>query len=269
MRPHARVSVGSAAAWHFRLAFAVFGLTAAAELVAQSVRGGTGAGPVGWLLLLGSAGWVVGLVWRERVGIGRAWSCFGWVFVGSQLAMMLALRHGYLFGHVEFTDRLLLKFGGVPLSTPLLWWLVVGAGFLVVEGLWGELRAGISAFTGLVTAQLALMLLPFLGYLRHYWRWPEGGAFFGIPWEALAAWLALALVLTLGLVIMGDNWSSAESRQRRQAWAPPAVLFTISVVCFSANLLAGLWLAVAFSAANAALFGTVVVWYLRERGAGG
>ena len=33
-----------------------------------------------------------------------------------------------------------------------------------------------------------------------------------------------------------------------------------------ANLQAGLWLAVAFSAANTVLFGAVVVWYLRDRG---
>jgi hypothetical protein len=67
-------------------------------------------------------------------------------------------------------------------------------------------------------------------------------------------------------VVLGDNWSSAEERTRRQAWTPAAVLLTLTVVCLSANLLAGLWLAVAFSAANGVLFGAVLVWYLRDRG---
>lgn len=267
MKPHAGISVGSAAAWHFRLAAGAFVLAALAEMGAQAVRGGEGAGPGGWLALLAAAGWVVGLVWRERVGIGRAWSCFGWVFFGSQVAMMLAQRHAYLFGHLEFTGREYFRIGGVPLTTPLLWWLVVGAGYPVVESLWGELRAGVSAFTALITAQMALMFLPFLGRLRHYWRWPQGGGYFGTPWEMVGAWLILALVLTLGLVIMGDNWSSAESRSSRQAWAPAAVLLIVTLICLSASLLAGFWLAVAFSAANAVLYGTVVVWYLRDRGA--
>jgi uncharacterized membrane protein len=260
--------VGSAARWHFRLAVGGFALAAAVELGAQAVRGGEGAGPIGWLLLLSGAAWVLGLVWRERVGIGRAWSCFGWVFVGGQLAMMLTLRSGFLFGRLGFSGRQIPEFGGVPVTVPLLWWLVIGGGYPVVEGLWGELRAGVSAFTALMATQLALMLLPFLGPVRHYWRWPHGGPFFGAPWQALAAWLTLALVLALGLVILGDNWSSAEARTRRQAWAPAAVLLTVTIVCLGANLLAGLWLAAAFSAANGALFGIVVVWHLRDHGAG-
>jgi uncharacterized membrane protein len=107
-----------------------------------------------------------------------------------------------------------------------------------------------------------------VGRLRDYWRWPLGGAFFGMPWAVLAAWFALALGLSLGLVILGDNWSSAEARTRRQAWTPAAVLLTLTIICLGANLQAGLWLAVAFSAANTVLFGAVVVWYLRDRGLG-
>jgi CHASE2 domain-containing sensor protein len=70
------------------------------------------------------------------------------------------------------------------------------------------------------------------------------------------------------LVIMGDNWSSAEARTRRQAWAPAAVLLALTVVCFGANLFGGLWLPATFSAASAVLFGAVVVWYLRDGGEG-
>ena len=81
----------------------------------------------------------------------------------------------------------------------------------------------------------------------------------------LAAWFTLALGLALGLVIFGDNWSSAEARTRRQAWAPAAVLLTVTLICLGAHLAAGLWLAAAFSAANAVIFGAVVVWYLRDR----
>ena len=165
--------------------------------------------------------------------------------------------------------------GPVPLSVPLLWWLMVGGGFLVVEGLWGELRAGVSALTALITVQMALMLLPFLTSLRAYWRWPAGsagstqarGAFFDLPWAVLTAWLTLALGLSFGLVIVGENLSSPEARTRRQAWTPAAVLLTLTFVCLAASLLARLWLAVAFSAVNAVFFGTVVVWYLRGRGA--
>lgn len=274
MRPSARTSVGTTARWHFRLAVGLFSAAATAELAGQAARGPAGAGPAGWLALLGSAGWVVGLVWRERVGVFRAWLCAVWVMLTSLVVMNLAARNGFLFGNLAFTGPEWPALAGVPLSVPLLWWLVVGGSYLVVEGLWGEWRAGVSVFTALITVQLALMIMPFLSRLRGYWRWaadstgspPAGGGLFGMPWTVLAAWFSVGLVLTFGLVILGDNWSSAEARTRRQAWTPAAVLLTLTVVCLGANLLAGLWLAVAFSAANGVLFGAVLVWYLRDRG---
>jgi len=268
VKPDARISVGAVSVWHFRAAGGVFAVLALAEVAGQAVRGGEGAGAWGWLLLLAAAAWLVGLVWRERVGVFRAWLCLTWVMLMSLGAMMLAERRGFLFGHIEFTGREALHAGGVPLSVPLLWWLVVGGGYLVVEGLWGEWRVGLSAFTALVTVQMALMILPFVGRLRDYWRWPAtapGGGYFGVPWMALAAWFSLALGLALGLVIVGDNWSSAEARTRRQAWTPAAVLLTLTLICLGAHLVAGLWLAAACAAANAVLFGAVVVWYLRDR----
>ncbi|HUJ42633.1 MAG TPA: carotenoid biosynthesis protein [Opitutaceae bacterium] len=268
MKPDARVSVGTVSVWHFRAAAGVFAVLALAEIVGQALRGVEGAGPAGWLLLLAAAAWLVGLVWRERVGVGRAWLCLGWVVLMSLCAMILAERSGILFGRMEFTGREIVSAGGVPLSVPLLWWLMVGGGYLVVESLWGEWRVGLSAFTALVTVQMALMILPFAGHLRDYWRWPAeapGGGYFGVPWMVLAAWFTLALGLALGLVIFGDNWSSAEARTRRQAWAPAAVLMTLTMICLGAHLAAGLWLAAAFTAANAVLFGAMVVWYLRDR----
>ncbi|MDD2762533.1 MAG: carotenoid biosynthesis protein [Opitutaceae bacterium] len=276
MKPSASLSVGTSSAWHFRSAAGVFGVAAVAELTGQAVRGPAGAGPAGWLLLLAAAAWVIGLVWRERVGVFRAWLCFVWVMLMSLLVMLLAVRHGFLFGPMEFSGREHLSVAGVPCSVPLLWWLVVGGGYLVVEGLWGEWRAGVSAYTAVITVLMALMILPFVGQVRGYWRWPAGptgsppagDAFFGMPWTVLAAWFALALGLALGLVIQGDNWSSAEARSRRQAWAPAAVWLTLTIIFLGANLAAGLWLAVAFSVANAVLFGAVVVGYLRESGGG-
>jgi hypothetical protein len=274
VRPSARTSVGTAARWHFRLAVGVLATAAAVELAGQAVHGPAGAGPAGWLALLGAAGWVVGLVWRERVGVVRAWLCAVWVMLTSLLVMSLAERKGFLFGNLGFTGPEWVVFARVPLSVPLLWWLVVGGSYLVVEGLWGEWRAGVSVFTALITVQLALMILPFLSRLRGYWRWPadstallpSGAGLFGVPWTVLTAWFLVGLALTFGLVVLGDNWSSAAARTRRQAWTPAAVLLTLTVVCLSANLLAGLWLAVAFSAANGVLFGAVLVWYLRDRG---
>jgi uncharacterized membrane protein len=265
VKPLARTLVGTAAVWHFRLAAGAFGAAIAGELACQAMLGPAGAGVWGWLAFLAAAGWVVGLVWRERVGVLRAWLCCAWVMTMSLCAMRLAARSGFLFGQIEFPGHEPLSIAQVPVTVPLLWWLIVGGSYPVVEELWGELRAGVSVFTALVTVQVALMVLPVVGNLRDYWSWPEGGAYLGMPWSGLAAWFMLGLVLTLGLVIMGDNWSSAEARTRRQAWTPAAVLLALTVVCLGANLLGRLWLAATFSAANAVLFGAVVVWYLRDR----
>jgi len=270
MKPIRGLAMGTAAAWHFRGALAAFAAAVGVELASQALRGPQGAGPAGWLALLAAASWVMGLVWRERVGVARAWLCLVWLLLASLTAMLLATRRGFLFGRLEFPDGEIPLLGGVPASVPLLWWLVVGGGFLVVEGFWGDLRAGVSGYTALVAVLMAAMILPVVGSLRGYWRWqerpaPGGPLFFGMPWVALAAWFTVALGLALGLVMLGDNRSSAEERAGRQAWAPAAVLLALTAVCLGANLAAGLWLAVAFSAANAALFGVVVVGYLRTR----
>ncbi len=271
MKPIAGLSAGAAAAWHFRAALAAFAAAVGVELAGQALHGPRGAGPTAWLALLATASWVVGLVWRERVGVFRAWLCAVWLLLASLMVMLLATRRGFLFGLLEFPGGEPAIAGGVPVSVPLLWWLVVGGGFLVVEGFWGDLRAGVSAYTALVAVLMASMILPVVGRLRDYWRWPApanpaAAAFFGMPWVVLAGWFTLALALALGLVMLGDNRSSAEERRRRQAWAPAAVLLALTAVCLGANLAAGLWLAVAFSAANAVLFGMVVVGHLRSPG---
>lgn len=264
--------VGTAAAWHFRMAAGVFAAAVAWELAEQAEHGAAGGGAWGWLALLAGGGWVVGLAWRERVGVGRAWACWAWVMAMSLLAMRLAQREGFSFGQIEFAGYQPLLLGRVPLSAPLLWWLIAGGGFMVVEGLWGEWRAGVSTFSALVAVQMALMILPVVGPLRGQWRWPVGsatgsppadGVFPGLPWMALAGWFILSLTLAFGLVLLGENRSSAGERARRQAWAPAAVLLALTVICLGANLAQGLWLAVVFSGANAALFGCALAWALR------
>ena len=120
MKPSARISVGTVSGWHFWAAGGAFAALALAEVAGQALRGAAGAGPVGWLLLLAAAGWLVGLVWRERVGVGRAWLCLGWVVLMSLCVMILAEQlfgspvqvefFGYLVKlclvHLERTERL-------------------------------------------------------------------------------------------------------------------------------------------------------------------
>ena len=265
MSPPLRYPTGPASVWHFRAAGGLFCLAAAAELVGTTWRGTDGAGPYGWLALLGAGAWVIGLVWRERLGVVRAWACGSWVVLGSLLAFRLAARNGFLFGQLEFTGREAITVAGVPLSVPLLWWLVAGGGFLVVESLWGEWREGLSAFTATIALQMALMILPLVGGLRGYWRWPADAVLSGLSWRLLVAWFTLALVLVFGLVLTGENLSPVAARSRRQAWVPAAVLLTLTFVCLEAHLLAHQWMAVAFSGANAVLFGAVIGWHVRGK----
>jgi hypothetical protein len=81
----------------------------------------------------------------------------------------------------------------------------------------------------------------------------------------LVAWFTLALVLVFGLVLTGENLSPVAARSRRQAWVPAAVLLTLTFVCLEAHLLAHQWMAVAFSGANAVLFGAVIGWHVRGK----
>jgi len=263
--------IGTASRWHFRLAAGALAAAATAEFGFQSRCGAAGAGPLGWLALLGAASWALGLIWRERVGVLRAWMCFVWVVMSGLVLMRLGLRWGSLSGGLAFTGMEAWRFLGVPLSAPLLWWVMAGGGYLVVEGLWGEWRAGVSALTALVAVQQALMVLPFqVSRGRGYWRWdgaPETAQapLVAMPWAALGGWFVMGLGLALGLVVLGDNWSRPETRTRRQAWVPAAVLLVVTAVCLSANLAAALPLAVIFSTVNLGFFGAVVIWYLRDR----
>lgn len=274
MKLRERTGAGIAADWHFRLAAGVFAAVVAGELAAQSFHGARGSGAWGWLALLASGNWVVGLVWRERVGVARAWSCWAWVTGMSFVAARLAQGSGFLFGTIEFTKGQPLELARVPLGVPMLGWLIVGGCFLVIEGLWGEWRAGVSTLTGLATALMAPMVLPVVCTVRGYWRWPavfgdspeQNGGLPGMLWTGFLAGFFFGVVLAFGLVLMGENLSSTEVRAGRQAWAPAAVILGLAIVCFGANVSGGLRLAGAFSAANAALFGAVVVRHLRSGG---
>jgi hypothetical protein len=258
--------MGVAAPWHFRLAGGALVAVVAVELVGQALHGTSGAGPASWLALMLTGAWVLGLVWRERVGIVRAWMCGLWVLLGGFVAAVLGVRHGLL----GFTGVEPVSISGVPLSVPLLCWVLVGGAYLVVEALWGEWRAGLSLFTALIALQLALMLLPLLGTLRGYARWADGPVTpLGVPARMLMSSFIAALLLAFGLVVLGDNWSSAEARNRRQAWVPAAAMLLLTLVCVGPNVLTASWVPIAFTMANGVLFGAVLVWYLRGRRLGG
>jgi bisanhydrobacterioruberin hydratase len=153
----------------------------------------------------------------------------------------VGLEGGWLFGAYVYTDVLSPKLLGVPLVM-ISAWLVLAAYVhdrVRVPG-W-PVAAGIAFGAALLTA-IDLVIDPLAAGPLQYWRWADGGAFYGVPAHNFAGWfVAGAIVLSVLRFLAGP------ARERVPAAAPVGW----SIVLFFTILAAGhrLWVPALIGAA--------------------
>ena len=179
--------------------------------------------------------------------------------LGSLVAVMAAgfiseyvgVRCGCVFGAYEYTDALRPAVLGVPMVMSAAWMVLVA----YVQQLRVTTRLGARAAALLAAAWMTgidLVLDPVAAGPLGYWRWPQPGAWFGIPLTNFAGWFVVSLVIFAAL--------SRAIPWHRNAWARAV---GVTIVAFFTIIAASYRLLV--PAAVGALLCAADVWMMRRQ----
>jgi len=122
-------------------------------------------------------------------------------------AEFLGSRTAFPFGPYAYTAALQPQLGGVPLLVPLAWLMMLPPSWAVAETILGPRRLP-QALSQRV-ARAALAALAFTAWdlfldpqmvAWDLWRWPGGGAYFGVPLTNYLGWLLVSFLIGLFLI---------------------------------------------------------------------
>lgn len=145
---------------------------------------------------------------------------------------------GVPFGSYSYTGVLVPEVaGGVPLAIGFAWLLIVVSGLFTAKWM---LRTSplwtICALGATLAVGLDFLLEPVAYHVKGYWRWHDGGGYYGVPWTNFLAWAIIALLMNV-LV------SRTLELKRRISWAwVPVALYVMNVLMFGiVGLTHGFW----------------------------
>jgi putative membrane protein len=119
--------------------------------------------------------------------------------LGGFLVEVVSIRTGWIFGNYAYTDRLGPSFAGVPLVMLCAWLVLLAYAGAMTNQL--GLRGLAAALTGGVwMTAVDLVLDPLAAGRFDYWRWPGGGAWWGVPVRNFAGWFVVSSALLLVVV---------------------------------------------------------------------
>lgn len=145
----------------------------------------------------------------------------------------IGVTTGLPFGRYTYTDVLGFKLGGaVPLPIPFAWLLVV-PGAIGVARQAGVAWRWLPLAVALLVLLFDLLLEPFAVYVLDYWRWLDGGPYYGVPIANFVAWAVTGLVLAaITLALTGRKLD--QPLDTNAEYPPiPALLFILNIVQFT------------------------------------
>ncbi len=168
--------------------------------------------------------------------------------LGSEL---LGTSTGFPFGEYEYLNGLGYKIGGlVPFTIPLSWFYLGCTSYLLARaGLDGFFlpsrvrHVGAIALGAILLTSWDFVLDPAMSQtLVPFWQWNQPGAFFGMPYQNFAGWLATgALFMSVAALF----WPRATVGVTREQLGVPLAVY-LSNFAFSAimSVAASLWIPV-------------------------
>jgi bisanhydrobacterioruberin hydratase len=180
----------------------------------------------------------------------------------------LGVTTGWPFGRYDYTDVLGWKLdGSVPLPIPFAWLLVVpaavGMALAVLRGAFGggsdlaPRRRTILLLAPLLAVGLDLLLEPVAAYITDYWRWIDGGPYYGVPTANFIAWWTTAFVLVAATLALAGR----QLRTAQVLPALPVLLYALVLIQFTlVDLAHGYWLAALIGFCMMA----AIAWRLRD-----
>lgn len=188
--------------------------------------------------------------------------------LGSEL---LGTSTGFPFGHYQYLSGLGYKIAGlVPLTIPLSWfylglvcYLIARAGLEAVlqDNGWrsyvGAIALGalfLTAWDFVLDPAMSQTMVPF-------WEWLQPGAFFGMPLQNFAGWMATgALYMTVATVL----WPKQATQLHRTELGLPLVVYLSNLAFASVlSLAAGLWVPVVLGLLVGAA-PVILLWWMAE-----
>ncbi len=195
---------------------------------------------------------VIVLCWLAHTAGARGAVAGVLIGVLSFAVEYIGVTTGVPFGAYTYTPTLGTHIGVVPYAIPFAWIMVVPGALLVLAPVRNTvLRVPLAAVLALL---LDMLLEPIVTHVLDYWRWIDGGAYYGVPVSNFLAWGVTAFVLLLLLVALVPK-----TTRSTPALTPPASLFLLTMVQFTlVNLAHGFWWAVAVGALT--LFALWLLW---------
>lgn len=128
----------------------------------------------------------------------------GLTFSISLLFESVGVLTGWVYGPYHYTDRLGVKvFGLVPVLIPIAWFMMIYPSHVLVERLVGNPRGSslgrtvwLAGLSALAMTAWDLVMDPIMVASDH-WVWEVKGAYFGIPVQNYAGWLATTFSIYL------------------------------------------------------------------------
>jgi putative membrane protein len=156
--------------------------------------------------------------------VARRWALI--ILVCALGIEMIGVATGFPFGRYAYTDRFGPMVGGVPLTIPLAWHVVVTNAWFSAHWLTRDRsRILITGLTALICMLYDFVLEPFATGAKQYWLW-RGDA---IPLQNYAAWFVLSALLVWFFAPKCSERYPSDPR-------PPAILIATMLI-----FLAGSW----------------------------
>jgi putative membrane protein len=126
-------------------------------------------------------------------GTGRGAASLACVALLGFAVEALGVRFGLPFGRYVYTDALQPQMLGVPFVMGPAWMVLVA----FAQDATGRLRMSgwkATVLAALLTTATDLVIDPLAANRLGYWRWAEGGSYYGVPLNNFAGWFLTALV---------------------------------------------------------------------------
>ena len=236
--------------WSRRLLWALYAVMWAGGVASYLIRGGVRPGDEWAAPLFLAIASIIVLVSAQP----RARAALVLAGMLGFLAEWVGLTGGWLFGRYTYTEVLSPAVVGVPVVMASAWLVLAAYVHVLIEPLRVPAPIGLAVGAGVLTA-IDLIIDPLAAGPLGYWRWLDGGTYYGVPAHNFAGWVvAGGLILAVLRLTAGHGES-----------IPSARPVGLSIVLFFTVLAAGLELVL-----PAAVGGALMVLHVllaRSRGA--
>lgn len=158
---------------------------------------------------------------------------------------VLGVHAGVPFGGYEYTEQLGPRFLGVPLVLGCAWLVLVAYVADRVDGLQASKGARV-AIGALWLVAFDLVIDPLAANTLGYWRWEQGGAYYGVPFSNFAGWFVT------GALLLAVLPGAAKPTARTVAWTGLSIVVFFGLVAAAHGLIIPALVAVTLAGAHTA-----------------